>query len=120
MFNDVVSVNDNTLGTLPCTVHFTTNSTMQPEVVSPKRVPTGLKEKPKLKFENLVKNGVIQEVDEPTNWVSQMTITLKKNNDIRRYLETQSVNRALKREEYLLPVIDDVSPEQGNAKVFTK
>ena len=119
-FNDVISVDDNSLGTLPGTVHFTTDATAEPKVVSPKRVPVGLKEKLKGKLENLVKNGVIQEVDEPTAWVSQMTITLKKNNDIRICLDPQALNRALKREVYPLPVIDDVLPELGNAKVFTK
>ena len=49
-------------------------------MVSPKRVPVGLKEKLKVKLQNLVMNGVIQEVDEPTDWVSQITITLKTNN----------------------------------------
>ena len=80
-FSDVISVDDNSLGTLPGTVHFTTDVTVYPKVVSPKRVPVGLKEKLKVKLQNVVKNGVIQEVDEPTDWVSQMTITLKKNNE---------------------------------------
>ena len=79
-FNDVISVDEKSLGTLPGTVHFTTDATAEPKVVSPKRVPVGLKEKLTGKLENLVKNDVIQEIDEPTDWVSQMTITLKKNN----------------------------------------
>ena len=119
-FCDVISVDDNSLGTLPGTVHFTTDVTVDPKVVSPKRVPVGLKEKLKVKLQNLVKNGVIQEVDEPTDWVSQMIITMKKNNDIRICLDPQALNKALKREVYPLPVIDDVLPELGNAKVFTK
>ena len=47
-FCDVISVDDNSLGTLPGTVHFTTDVTVDPKVVSPKRVPVGLKEKLKL------------------------------------------------------------------------
>ena len=62
-FNDVTSVANNSLGTLPGTVHFTRDATAEPKVVSPKRVPVGLKEKLKGKLENLVKNSVIQEVD---------------------------------------------------------
>ena len=50
-----------------------------------------------MKLQNLVKNGVIQEVDEPTDWASQMTITLKQNNDIRICLDPQALNKALKR-----------------------
>ena len=96
-FNDVISVDDNSLGTLPGKVHFTTDANAEPRVVSPKRVPVGLKEKLKGKLKNLVMNGVTQEVDELTDWVSQMTITLKKNNDIRICLDPQALNRALKR-----------------------
>ena len=120
-FSDVISVDDNSLGTLPGTVHFTTDVTVDAKVVSPKRVPVGLKEKLKVNLQNLAKNGVnIREVDEPTDWVSQMTITLKKNNDIMICLHPQALNKALKREVYPLPVIDDVLPGLGNAKVFTK
>ena len=49
-----------------------------------------------------------------------MTITLKKNNYIRMCLDPRALNRALKREVYPPPVIEDVLPELGNAKVFTK
>ena len=55
-----------------------------------------------VKLENLVNNGVIQEVDEPTDWVSQMTNTLKKNNDIVVCLESQALNRALKTERHAI------------------
>ena len=64
-FNDVISVDDNTLGTLSLTVHFTTGATVKSKVVSQKRVPVGLKDKLKVKLENMVNNCVIQEVDEP-------------------------------------------------------
>ena len=54
--------------------------------VSSKRDPVGLKDKLKVKLENLVNNGVIQYVDQPTDWLSQMTITLKKNNMTSEYI----------------------------------
>ena len=41
-FNYVISVDDNSLGTLPGTFHFTTDAIAEPKVVSPKRVPVGL------------------------------------------------------------------------------
>ena len=49
-FSDVISVDYNSLGILPCTVHVTTDVTVNPKVVSPKRVPVGLKEKLKVKL----------------------------------------------------------------------
>ena len=119
-FREVISVDYNSLGTLPGAVHFTTDVTVNPKVVSPKRVPVGLKDKLKVRLQNLVKSGVIQEVDEPTDWVCQKTLTLKKNNDIRICLDSQALNTSLKRDVYSVPVIDDVLPQLSNANVFTK
>ena len=59
-------------------------------------------------------------MDEPSEWVSEMTISLKKNNDIRICLDLQALNKAMKIEVYPLPVIDDVLPQLSNANVFTK
>ena len=61
-------IDDDSLYTLPETVLFTTDATVDCKVVSPK-IPVGLKEKLKVKLENLVNNGVIQYVYEPTVWV---------------------------------------------------
>ena len=49
-----------------------------------------------------------------------MTFTLNKNNDLKICQDPHALNKALKREVYPQPVIDDVLPELGNAKVFTK
>lgn len=119
-FSDVITNNSNSLGTLPGTVHFTVDKHAEAKTVAPRRIPIGLKQKLKDKLSSMVSSGVIAEVDEPTDWVSQMTITMKKNNDIRVCLDPQALNRALKREIYPLPVIDDVLPDLANAKVFTK
>lgn len=107
-FNDVITTDDNALDTLPGTVRFYVDRKTEPKFVTPKRVPICLKDKLKEKLENMVNTGVIAEVDEPTEWVSQMTINMKKNKYTRVCLDPEALNRALKRDVYPMPVIDDV------------
>lgn len=64
--------------------------------------------------------GVIEPVDEPTDWVSNVVVATKPNGDLRICIDPQQLNKALKRERYPIPVIEDVLPELSKAKVFTK
>ena len=59
-------------------------------------------------------------VDEPTDWVSQMTIQHKKNGDLRICMDPHPLNKALKREHYPLPVLEDILPDLAHAKVFSQ
>jgi len=54
-------------------------------------------------------------VDEPTDWVSQISLAEKKSG-IRICVETKPLNDALKREHYKLHTLDDVLPEITTAK----
>lgn len=78
--------------------------------------------KPKLKTEldRLTDLGVIAPVDEPTDWVSNIVIATKSSGDLRVCIDPKELNKALKRERYPIPVIDDVLPELANAKIFSK
>ena len=58
-------------------------------------------------------------VDQPTDWVNQMSVTKKKSGDIRICIDPRPLNLALKREHFMLPVLDDVLPKLSGAKVFS-
>ncbi len=77
--------------------------------------------KPGLKkcLDDMVAKGVIESVDYPTDWVSNIVLTEKKDSNIRICLDPRLLNNALKREHYALPTIDDVLPELHSAKVFS-
>ena len=78
--------------------------------------------KPTLKaeLERLTDIGVLMPVNEPTDWVSNLVIATKESGDLRLCLHPQQLNKALKRESYSLPAIDDILPHLSRAKVFTK
>ena len=63
---------------------------------------------------------VITPVDEPTKWVSQIVVAVKKSSELRVCIDLRSLNTVLKRESYQIPVIDDLLPDLTDARVFTK
>ena len=105
---------------MPGLVHLETDSTCQPKVLPPRRVPIALKQKFYEKLDDLVEKDVIASVDEPTAWVSQYVVATKKSGDLRICIDPGPLNKALKREHYQIPVIDDILPELSKARVFSK
>ena len=59
-------------------------------------------------------------MDQPTEWVSQFVVAVKKSGDLRICIDPKPMNAALKRERYQIPVIDDVLPDLAEVLVFTK
>ena len=59
-------------------------------------------------------------MDEPTEWVNQMAVATKKDGSLRICIDPRSLNLALKREHYQLPVLEDILPDLARAKVFSK
>lgn len=93
---------------------------MTPTVCPYRRVPFAVKPKLKTELERLTDLGLLIPVDEPTDWVSNLVVATKPSGDLRICLDPQQLNKALNRERYPLPVIDDVLPDLSKAKVFTK
>jgi hypothetical protein len=56
--------------------------------------------------------------DEPTDWVSNMVVATKSSSELRFCVDPNQLNKALKRERYPIPVIEDLMPDI--ARVFTK
>jgi len=108
------------LGTLEGKQHLAVDPTVLPNVFPSQRVPFAIKPKLKTELERLTDIGVLMPVDEPTNWVSHLVIAMKESGDLHLCLDPKQLNKALKRERYPLPIIDDVLPDLSCAKVFTK
>ena len=77
---------------------------------------------PRLKqeLEKFTKLGVIAPMDAPTDWVSNVAIATKPSGNLRICIDPKELNKALKRERYPIPVIENVLPELSKARVFTK
>ena len=84
-----------------------------------RRVPVGLKEPLKQELDQLSNIGVIQRVDTPTEWISAVVVTTKKNGKVELGIDLKPLNQTLHRNHYPLPTIDDVLPLLSKARVFT-
>lgn len=104
-FNDVFEG----LGKLPGEYHIETDTNVKPVQNNPRRVPIPLKEELKKKIEELEKLGIIAKVSEPTQWISSM-VAVKTPNKLRICLDPQELNKAVIRNNYKMPTIDEVAP----------
>ena len=118
--DDYQDVFNGKLGTLPGEVSLKTDESIRPVIMPSRRVPLALRPKLKEELDKMTESGVIMPIDEPTQWLSQLVITQKKTGDLRVCIDPRELNRALLREHYILPVLDDTLHELSNSKVFTK
>lgn len=109
-------------GLLKCDpVKITVREDAQPYcLTTARRVPFPLLPKVKQELDRLEQEGIIEKVTRPTDWCAPMVPVTKKNGDIRICVDLKKLNDAVKREHYMLPNLDDISPDLNGAKVFSK
>ena len=100
--------------------HIRIDATVDPIQHAPRRVPVALRAKVKETLENLEKQEIVTPVTKPTPWISSMVTVPKKNGKLRICLDPRDLNRAIQREHYPLPTIEDIATRLHGAKVFTK
>ena len=93
-------------------------------VHAPRRVAFPMMKPLKFKLDEMESQGVIVKVTEPTEWCSGIVVQPKKNpadeNDIRVCVDHRPLNKAVKRERFILPTFDDISTKMKGCKVFSR
>ena len=92
-------------------MHLQVDETAQPVVMPPHRIPPALRDKFKGELNRLENLRVLSKVDEPTSWVSSIVVRTKRSGQLRVCIDPRHLNRALKRETYQLPLLNDLLPE---------
>ena len=64
----------------------------------------------------MVGNEIIAPVTEPTQWVSGMVVTRKKNDSIKICLDPRDLNKGIRRSHYPLPTLEEVATRLTDAK----
>jgi len=111
---------DESIGTFPGTHSLKVDTNVKPVVMPDRRIPLSVRPQLKEEIDDLVSRGIIAPVDEPTPWVSQVVVTKKKSGKLRVCIDPRELNKALLREHYTLPVLEDVLHGLRKSKVFTK
>ncbi|KAB0800188.1 hypothetical protein PPYR_05928 [Photinus pyralis] len=95
--------------------------TVMPVVHPPRKIPLALKDNLKVELDEMEKNQIIEKVDMPTDWVNSLVIVKKPNsNKVRICIDPRDLNRAIKREHFQLPSLDEIAPNLRGNKFFSK
>ena len=86
---------------------------------APRRIPAALRSRLIEELNHLEAAGIIAKVEVPTDWVSSMVVLPKKSGKLRICLDPKDLNKAIRREHYPLPVIEDIATRLCGARVFT-
>ena len=108
------------IGKFPGTYKLTLRTGASPVIHAPRRAPVHLQGKIREELQKMVTLDVIRPVEEPTDWVSSLTYTVKDDQSIRVCLDPTDLNRALKRGQHHIPTIEEVTHKLAGATVFSK
>lgn len=92
---------------------------VEPVKLPKRRVPTALYEPLKKELADLHRRGIIAPVERSSDWISSMVIVQKPSGQLRTCIDPKPLNKALKRNHYPLPTIEDVLPDLNGARVFS-
>ena len=73
----------------------------------------------KAKLDRLVKEGIITEVHEQTEWINSIVPVMKEDGSLRLCLDPKNLNKAIKRNQWYAQTLDDILPELAQSKYFT-
>ena len=104
--------------TSPVKIHMDENA--KPYAVNvARRIPFPIMEKVKAELQRLERHNVIRPVNEPSEWCAPIVPVVKKNGSIRITVDYKQLNKSVKRQQYMLPNLEDIAPKLAGAKVFS-
>ena len=107
------------LGTMPDTFKIDLRGDVVPlNLMVPRRIPAGLRDKAKLEIDSMLEKGVIEPVEDATEWCSGLTIVPKSNGGIRMCVDLSELNKGVRREAYPLPRVTELLGTLSKGIVF--
>ncbi|KAK2710763.1 hypothetical protein QYM36_012067 [Artemia franciscana] len=101
-----------------CNIHLKEGSILT--VYPARRVPEALKDKLQDEPNRMERDGIIEKVTEPTEWVNSMVMIEKKNGTVRLCIDPVDLHKCIRRPYYPIPTLEDVTAKLHGAKVFSK
>ncbi|XP_053104922.1 uncharacterized protein K02A2.6-like [Hemicordylus capensis] len=107
------------LGEFEGPYHTHVDTTIPPVIHGCRKVPFVIQDRLKETLEQMENAGVITKVVGPTDWVNSLVITEKKNGKLCICLDPCDLNKAVRRQHYTIPMIDDVLGRLAGMNFFT-
>ena len=108
------------VGTLPGgPYHIRLKEQYKPVQHPPRSVPVAMQSTYKAELNRLVKEGIITEVKEHTEWINSIVPVMKSNGSLRLCLDPKDLNKVIERNQWYSRTIDDILPELAKSKYKT-
>ena len=108
------------VGTLPGgPYHTKLKDSYKPVQHLPRSVPLEMQSAYKAELDRLVREGIITEVHEHTQWINSVVPVMKEDGSLRLCLDPKDLNKAIKRNQWYARTLDDILPELAQSKYFT-
>ena len=92
--------------------------TVEPVVHPSRKIPHLLRSQLEKNLNEMLKQAVVERVDGPIDWVNSMVV-VKKDGSLRICIDHKDLNKALKREHYQLPTIEEITARMAGARYFS-
>ena len=73
----------------------------------------------KAELDRLVREGIITEVHEHTEWINSIVPVMKEDSSLRLCLDPKELNKAIERNQWYARTLDDILPELVQSKYLT-
>ena len=108
------------IGTLPGgPYHIKLKEPYKPVQHPPRSVPLGMQSAYTAELDRLVKEGIITEVHDHTEWINPIVPVMKEDGSLRLCLDPKDLNKAIERNQWYARTLDDILPELVQSKYFT-
>lgn len=85
-----------------------------------RRIPLAIRTEVRAQLEQMEETGIITKMNEPSDWVSNLTVVEKKQTKkLRLCIDPQELNANLKDDNYLMPTISEITAKLAGKKWFT-
>ena len=100
--------------------HMVTDPNVPPSQHAMRKIPIEYQEKIEKELDRMEEQGIITKVTEPTEWVNSITYPVKPNGDLRICLDPKDLNKAIIREHYKAPTLEEITHKLCGATKFSK
>ena len=107
------------VGLCPAEYHIDLKQDAEPLIHPPRRVPEPMKEAVKKELSRLIDIGIIEKVDQPTDWVNDVVYVTKPSGGLRICLDPKDLNTCVRRPHHYTRILEDILPQLQGASVFT-
>lgn len=101
-------------------VKFSVDESIPPVRNAYYNVPAAYRENAKKRLQDMENQAIIERVTKAPNWISGMSAVAKGKDDFRLVVNMRAPNRAIKREYFRLPLLEEMKIKLHGAEFFSK